>query len=152
MGNMFCGAPNTNKPTNLEEIIQTVVESPVKEELNEEIPIKVEEAINLDEVLQKVVEEEPKDEVLQKVVEEEPKEEVLQKVVEEEPKEEPKEELVKVEESVNLEEESLDDLVGSDSSSTTSSVNDTIPLITIEKVEEEPVKKKRGRKRKESSK
>ena len=47
-----------------------------------------------------------------------------------------------------LEEEPLDESVGSDSSSTTSSVNDTVPLVTNEKVEEEPVKKKRGRKQK----
>jgi len=47
-----------------------------------------------------------------------------------------------------LEEEHLDESVGSDSSSTTSSVNDTVPLVTNEKVDEEPVKKKRGRKKK----
>ena len=80
-----------------------------------------------------VVKEEPiKDEILEeKVLKEE------EVVIKEEPIKEPV-----------LEEEPLDESVGSDSSSTTSSVNDTVPLVTNEKVDEEPVKKKRGRKKK----
>jgi hypothetical protein len=53
-----------------------------------------------------------------------------------------------IKEDIVLEDEPLDESVGSDSSSTTSSVNDTLPLVTNEKVDEEPVKKKRGRKKK----
>ena len=53
-----------------------------------------------------------------------------------------------IKEAEVLEEEPLDETVGSDSSSTTSSVNDTVPVTTIEKVDDEPVKKKRGRKKK----
>jgi hypothetical protein len=74
-------------------------------------------------------------------------------VIKEEPIKEPvlEEEAVKEDEPIKepvLEEEPLDESVGSDSSSTTSSVNDTVPLVTNEKVDEEPVKKKRGRKKK----
>ena len=116
MGNILCGATNnTDKPANLENIVEPI---------NEEIVVKEEEI-----VLQN---DEP---IKEEVILQNEGENVLQN-----------EELIK--EAEVLEEEPLDETVGSDSSSTTSSVNDTVPLVTNEKVNEEPVKKKRGRKKK----
>ena len=148
MGNMICGATNnTNKPSNLEEIIKTNPENGgfkeqiLKEEVKVDEVLK-EEPIKLDEIMK----EEPvkSDEVLEEesiIKKEEVKEEDLK---EEEPirEEEMKEEEVKEEEYVR--EEALDGLVGIDSSS----VNDAIQVAIIEKIEE-PIKKKRGRKKKE---
>ena len=131
MGNILCGP--TNNTSNLENIVEPIKE---KEVIKEEA-VKEEEVIlqNDEPIKEAVLQEEP---VLQN--EELVKEET---VLEAEPIKE--EELVK--EPV-LEEEPLDESVGSDASSTTSSVNDTTPLVTNEKLNEEPVKKKRGRKKK----
>jgi hypothetical protein len=123
MGNILCGATNnTNNSTNLENIVEPIKEAEV---LQNEDPIKAAEVIKEAEVV--LQNEEP---IKEPVLEEEA-------VKEYEP----------IKEAV-LEEEPLDESVGSDSSSTTSSVNDTVPLVTIDKVNEEPVKKKRGRKKK----
>ena len=118
MGNILCGP--TNNTSNLENIVE---------------PIKEKEVIKVEAVNEEAVKEE--EVVLQN---DEP---IKEQVLEEEPIKE--EELVK--EPV-LEEEPLDESVGSDSSSTTSSVNDTTPLVANEKLNEEPIKKKRGRKKK----
>jgi len=126
MGNILCGP--TNNTSNLENIVE-----PVKEE---EVVLQNEEPIKEEVVLQN---EEPKKEE-EVVIKEEP--------IKEEPIKEPvlQEERVLQEEPVL--EEHLDESVGSDASSTTSSVNDTTPLVTNEKLNEEPIKKKRGRKKK----
>ena len=132
MGNMICGATNNiNEASKLEEIIkeekivvEEVVKEFVKEFVKEEKPVTVDEVVNEESI---IVDEVVKEESI-----------IVDEVVKEE--------------SVKVEEEPLDESVGSDSSSTTSSVNDTTPLIQIERVQEEPVKKKRGRKRKELSK
>ena len=108
-------------PTNNKSNLENNVEPTKEEVVKEDEVVKEEEVVKQEEV----VKEEP-------VLEEEA-------VVKQE-------EVVK-EEPV-LEEEHLDETIGSDSSSTTSSVNDTAPLITNEKVDDEPIKKKRGRKKK----
>jgi hypothetical protein len=124
MGNMLCSV--TNKPLPLETIEPKVDEEVVIKE--EEVVIKEEEVVIKEEVIENVIEE---------------VEEVEEVVI----KEEVEEPIVKEEKAIQevKEEKVIEEVVKDDSESSVSTIKDDMSSISSQ---EEPVKPKRGRKKK----